>query len=348
MNTHERKVINLALQGGGAHGALTWGVLERLLEEERLEIEGITATSAGAMNAAALKCGLLNGGREGARNRLETFWLGVGRFALTSNPVFAWLQAVNPFMAAINQAAPAYLVGEFVSRVASPYDFNPFNIQPLRMLIGDLDFVAIQEETVWPRLFICATNVRTGKIKVFSGQEISTDAVLASACLPTLFQAIEIEDPKTGETEAYWDGGYIGNPALFPLFYETQTRDVLIVHINPIYRDEVPRRAQDILNRINEVSFNSSLLRELRTIEFVKRMIARGALDTEHFTDVLIHSIRDDHFMGELTVATKLQPDRGLLLALRAKGHELADSFLRRHWRDLNERSSVDLRAMFS
>ena len=337
------RTVNLALQGGGAHGALTWGVLDRLLEEERLEIEGITATSAGAMNAAALKCGWVAGGREGARARLEAFWTGVARRSPSSNPVARWLMAVNPALGmglTALQTGPGYFAGETLTRIFSPYDFNPTNYHPLRDLIGDLDFSGMGEP-VGPKLFICATNVRSGKIKVFQGDGISTDAILASACLPTLFQAVEIDG------EAYWDGGYIGNPALFPLFYETATRDIVIVHINPIEREEVPVRASDILNRINEISFNSSLLRELRNIEFVKRLIEDGVLRGSRFKDVLIHSIRDDETMAELGVATKLQPDAALIARLRAKGHAAADAFLRAHWSDLGERSSVDLRAMF-
>ncbi|WP_316013110.1 patatin-like phospholipase family protein [Roseobacter sp. HKCCA0434] len=337
------KTINLALQGGGAHGALTWGVLVRLLEEERLDIEGITATSAGAMNAAALKCGWVTDGRAGAIAKLDTFWRAVAERSPASNPLMHWLQVVNPMLGmglTAFQTGPGYFAGETLTRVFSPYDFNPCNFHPLRDLIGELNFASM-DEPEGPDLFICATNVRTGKIKVFQGEEISTDAVLASACLPTLFQAIEIDG------EAYWDGGYIGNPALFPLFYETETRDIVIVHINPIERDEVPVRATDILNRINEISFNSSLLRELRNIDFVKRLIEDGVLAGTRFKDVLIHSIRDDDTMAALGVASKLQPDRTLLEDLRAKGYAAADTFLQENWQNLGKRSSVDLRAMF-
>ncbi|RED13271.1 patatin-like phospholipase family protein [Pontivivens insulae] len=337
------KTVNLALQGGGAHGALTWGVLDRLLEEEALEIEGITATSAGAMNAAALKCGWVGGGREGARARLDQFWRAVAERGRGSNPMLEWLRMVNPSLAlslSALQANPAYLAGDALTRMFSPYDLNPLGINPLRDLVGELNFKDM-DEPEGPRLFICATNVRSGKIKVFKGQEISTDAILASACLPTLFQAVEIDG------EAYWDGGYIGNPALFPLFYETKTRDILIVHINPIERDDVPTKATDILNRVNEISFNSSLLRELRNIDFVKRLIEDGQLEGKGFKDVLIHSLRDDDTMASLGVATKLQPDLTLLETLKARGRKTADTFLKQHWSDLGTRSTVDLRAMF-
>ena len=199
-----------------------------------------------------------------------------------------------------------------------------------------------------PHLFICASNVRSGKIKVFQRDEITTDVILASACLPTLFQAVEIEDPVTGKLEAYWDGGYTGNPALFPLFYETESRDVLIVHINPLEREQLPRTASEILNRVNEISLNSSLLRELRAIEFVQRLIAKGSQNLDGFKNVLIHSVRDDEAMKVLSVATKILVDRALLLDLKAKGAAAMDTFLAEHWGDLGERSSVDLRAMFN
>lgn len=337
------KTINLALQGGGAHGALTWGVLDRLLEEDQLEIEGITATSAGAMNAAALKCGWVADGRDGAKARLAAFWTAVGQHSPASNPLTRWLNMVNPVLGAAMTAfetGPGYFAGETLTRIFSPYDFNPMNYHPLRDLIGELNFASMDEPS-GPKLFICATNVRSGKIKVFKGEEISTDAILASACLPTLFQAIEIDG------EAYWDGGYTGNPALFPLFYDTKARDIVIVHINPIEREDVPVRAPDILNRINEISFNSSLLRELRNIELIKRLIEDGILTGTRFKDVLIHSIRDDDTMSELGVASKLQPDVTMLESLRAKGYAAGDAFLRDNWTNLGERSSVDLRAMF-
>ncbi|MEL6423948.1 MAG: patatin-like phospholipase family protein [Pseudomonadota bacterium] len=342
-----RKKINLALQGGGAHGALTWGALDRLLEEETLDFEGITATSAGAMNAAVMKHGLVSGNRETAKAALADFWTQIAAMGRKSNPLRSWLKAVTPEHSPFKPSVdPAYLAGEFVSRIFSPYDFNPLNLHPLDPLLRDLDFGLVCRSCE-PKLFICATNVRSGKIKVFQGDEISVEAILASACLPTLFQAIEIEDPCTKKVEAYWDGGYIGNPALFPLFYETKTRDVLIVHINPIERSDVPTSASDILNRVNEISFNSSLLRELRAIDFVKRLLEDGHLGPGTMKDVLIHSIRDDATMAALNVATKLQPDDDLLNDLFEKGYAAADAFLKAHWGDLNERSSVDLRAMF-
>ena len=352
--TLETRRINLALQGGGAHGAFTWGALDRLLDEERLEVEGITATSAGAMNAAAFKSGWCRpegGGRDGARAALDGFWGSISKMSrATTNPLLEWVRAFNPTTAALAEAieaSPGYFIGDTLSRLFSPYDLNPFNLHPLRDLLEtELDFDRVCRDCA-PHLFVCATNVRSGKIRVFRKDEISSDALLASACLPTMFQAIEIEDPATGTLEAYWDGGFTGNPALFPLFYHTESADVVIVHINPIHREEVPRSAREIMNRVNEISFNSSLLRELRAIDFVTRLLEEGRLAPGSMKKVNVHSVMDDETMTKLGVATKLQPDWTLLKNLKQAGRDAMDGFLRAHWGDIGERSSVDLRAMF-
>ncbi|WP_112322608.1 patatin-like phospholipase family protein [Oceanibium sediminis] len=346
-----RKVINLALQGGGAHGAFTWGALDRLLQDTRIEIEGITATSAGAMNAAALKAGWVAGGREGARAMLSDFWTEISAHTVVPNDALqGWLSATSPapeIFSRIVAMSPGYFTLDTLSRLFSPYEFNPLNFHPLRPVVTRmLDFDKVCADP-GPRLFISATNVRSGKIKIFSGKDISPDVLLASACLPTLYQAVEIEDPDTGLLEAYWDGGYMGNPALFPLFYETQTADIMIVHINPIYREDLPTSASDILNRINEISFNSSLLRELRSIDFVQRLLEHGKLSKGSMKNVLIHSIMDDTLMNKLSAGTKMTPNRGLLETLRDAGAARMDSFLATHFDALNTHGTVDLRAMF-
>ena len=344
--------INLALQGGGAHGAFTWGVLDRLLEEPWIEFEGITATSAGAMNAAALKGGYVKGGRKGAKVAMDEFWNGVSDLGtLVPEPVQDWLASVTPPLPVLAQFAewnPALAGANALTRLLSPYDLNPLDLHPLRSVVDELlDFGAICADT-GPKLFIAATNVRSGKIRVFEGDEITTDAILASACLPTLYQAVEVYDPKTDRIEAYWDGGYIGNPALFPLFYATSTADILIVHINPTYREDLPRTARDIENRINEISFNSSLFRELRGIEFVQRLIERGQVSDGDMKYLNVHSLADDKTMTALGVATKVTPTRGLLGQLKSAGQFAAEMFLTHHADDLGKRSSCDLRAMFS
>lgn len=346
-----RKAVNLALQGGGAHGAFTWGALDRILEEEAIEIEGISGTSAGAMNAAALKSGMVAGGREGARASLDAFWLSIVGGECALPPLMLdWLAEIAPTPAMTARAletSPAGLMAEAFTRALSPYQFNPFNYHPMRAAVTKLlDYDRVCA-SAWPKLFVCATNVRSGKIKVFSGDEITPDAILASACLPTLFQAIEIADEATGAVEAYWDGGYMGNPPLFPLFYGTGSSDVIIVHINPMRREELPRTSTEILNRINEISFNSSLLQALRSVEFVHRLIREGRVSGAAMKDVHVHSVQDDALMRQLGVASKLTPNRNLLLQLKEAGRQAMDRFLADHWDCIGTRSSVDLRGMF-
>jgi len=237
--------INLALQGGGAHGAFTWGVLDRLLDETWIDIEGITATSAGAVNAAAFKAGYVENGREGARERLDAFWENMGGVSgATPEPMRQWLDLITPplpVIAGMMDYNPAIKAAEMVTQTFSPYETNPLNFHPLRTIVDDFfDFDKVQAEQ-GPKLFISTTNVRSGKVKIFESSEVTTDVILASSCLPQVFQAVEIEDPETGVQEAYWDGGFMGNPALFPLFYGTKSSDILLVHINPMRREEIPK-----------------------------------------------------------------------------------------------------------
>ena len=346
-----KTLVNLALQGGGAHGAFTWGALDRFLEEDSFEIEGITATSAGAMNAAALKQGWLTGGNEGAREALSDFWLRVaGLDGWAADAVMDWLRLFSPSPSVTSRALeshPAVVGAEMMTRVFSPYQFNPTNYHPLRTVVEEmLDYERVCAVD-GPKLYVAATNVRSGKARIFSGKGIDTDAILASACLPTLYQAIEIYDPETGRDEPYWDGGYTGNPALFPLFYDTEACDIIIVHINPLHREDAPHTAQDILNRVNEISFNASLLRELRGIHFVNRLIDEGAIATGKMKRNRLHSVSDDALMTQLGIATKMTPNKALLLQLRDAGRAAMSAFLEDHRDDIGKRSSVDLPAMF-
>ena len=316
----EVKCVNLALQGGCAHGAFIWGVIDRLLEEPRLEMEGVSATSAGAMNAAVMAHGLTTGGRKGAREALEEFWHGVPR---VSAP-FAALQLF-----------------EVMSRFLSPYQLNPFNYNPLRQLIRQvIDFEQLRRRSAI-KLFLSATNVRTGKIKVFTDKEITADCVLASACVPLLYHAVEIDG------EHYWDGGYMGNPALFPLIYSCQSRDILIVHVNPIERPDKPTSAYDIMNRINEISFNSTLMREMRAVAFVTKLIDDEKLSQGDAKRVLIHSVGADDVMRGFGTASKLNADLGFLSQLRALGRERAQAWIDHHLDDLGSRSTVDIRTAY-
>ncbi|MCE8518888.1 patatin-like phospholipase family protein [Ruegeria pomeroyi] len=337
--------INLALQGGGAHGAFTWGVLDRLLDEADVEVAAITGTSAGALNGAAFKAGMVAGGRAGARAVLDRVWRRMG--AVNDDRISGWLGAGDPAQLArmLEYSAP-FALAETWSRLVSPYAYGPFYGNPLRPVVEALDFANVCAHE-GPKLYICATRVRTGKIRVFAEEEISTDAILASACLPTLFQAIEIDDPETGRREAYWDGGYTGNPALFPLFNRDLPDDVVIVNINPLERDALPVTPQQIQNRINEISFNSSLLRELRAIRFVQRLLEDGTLERGRMSRVLVHMIADDALMNSLSVATKVVPLPQILDRLKQAGRAAADGFLKAHKDDLGQRSTVDMEAMF-
>lgn len=342
------KRINLALQGGGAHGAFTWGVLDTLLQDDRIEIAGISGTSAGALNGAAVKSGLATGGRARAREKLDWLWRRVGA---VQDPDLARL--INQWSipsAAVShliETSPAFIAADFFSRVNSPYAQGIFYSNPLEPIVSEL-FCPTLCTDQGPAFWICATNVRTGKIKVFDHDEISVDSILASACLPTLFQAVEVTDPHSGETEAYWDGGYTGNPALFPLFAESLPDDILVVNINPLYRADVPITPQQIQNRINEISFNSSLLRELRAIAFVRRLLDQGNLQSNSMKRVLVHMISDDVLMNTLSVATKLVPTPSVLADLKAAGQRAAEAFLERDFDKLGETDSVDLHDMFS
>jgi len=340
-----RRTINLALQGGGAHGAFTWGVLDRLLDDEDLEIAAITGTAAGALNAAAFKAGLVSGGRAGARANLDWLWSRMG--AMGDMRLSNWVGALEPAQVAqgIEYSLPFSLADAW-SRMVSPYAYGPFYFNPLDPIVRAMDFDRVCADTA-PELFICATRVRTGKIRVFSGAEISTEAVLASACLPNMFQAVEIADPETGETEAYWDGGYTGNPALFPLFQPHLPPDVVVVNINPLERHEVPKSPQEIQNRINEISFNSSLLRELRAINFVQRLMDGGTLTDDRMKRVYVHLIADDALMRDLSVATKLVPTPSVLSRLKQAGRDAAEAFLLRDRDNIGRRNSVDLEQMF-
>jgi NTE family protein len=336
----EVKTINLALQGGGAHGAFTWGVLDRLLEDERISFEGVVATSAGAMNAAVLAYGLVEGGREGARRALANFWRRASHAAALSplQPTVIDRMMGNR---SLENSMP-YIMFDMMTRVMSPYQFNPFNLNPLRQVLEkSVDFDVFRQARCRLKLNLCATNVRTGKIKVFSNNDITPDAVLASACLPFLFQAVEIDG------EAYWDGGYMGNPAIFPLIYGCESPDVLIVHINPMKRPDVPTTASEILNRINEISFNSSLMREMRAIEFVTRLIDMDAAMSLNLKRMFIHAISSDEVMVGLSAASKLNADWAFLIHLRDAGRQSAGHWLDHNFSLIGKESSVDIHAAY-
>jgi NTE family protein len=334
------KWINLALQGGGAHGAFGWGVLDRLLEDERIAIDGISATSAGAMNAVVLASGLSAGGRAGAKKALADFWRAVAQAA-----AFSPLQP-TPFDRLTGnralEASPPFVFFDLLTRLFSPYQLNPLNYNPVRdVLDATVDFAAMAEGGCPVKLFLSATNVRTGKIRVFTNGEIGTDEVLASACLPLFFQAVEIEG------EHYWDGGYMGNPAIYPLIYHCESRDVVIIHINPIERRALPKTAAEILNRINEISFNSSLMREMRAIAFVTRLVEEGKFRDNDMKKMLIHGIVPGEAIDELGYASKLNADWGHLTGLMEVGRRRAGAWLGESFERIGVESTVDIRANY-
>jgi len=339
------KPINLALQGGGSHGAFTWGVLDRLLEDGRVGIDGICGTSAGAMNAVLVAHGLMHGGRDGARATLAEFWGRVSRMGAMLNPAAA-MAGRNPLAGAGEHPLEAMQqwAMEAFTRTYSPYQFNPLNHNPLRdLLLSCVDFETLHH-CGEVKLFLCATNVRSGKVRIFDNASMSVDAVLASACLPHLFQAVEIDG------EHYWDGGYMGNPVLYPLFYETQTRDVVVVMVNQIHRDRLPTTPAEIADRVSEISFNSSLMREMRAVEFVTRQLAEGWLKPEfagRMRHMLVHLIRADATMSALPASSKTSTDAGFLGSLRDLGRDSAAQWLHLHHADLGQRSTIDLRREF-
>ena len=334
------KPINLALQGGGAHGAYTWGVLDRLLEDGRLSIEGISGTSAGAMNAVVLADGYARGGVDGARERLAEFWKGVSRESGIPGAPHAIIDTIFGFWKL--PGMDRFGMMNAFSQVASPYTFNPLNINPLREVLErlvDFDQVHGCKDI---KLFISATNVRTGKIKLFRGADVTADAVMASACLPLIFQAVEIDG------EAYWDGGYMGNPALYPFFTETACHDILLVQINPIYRDEVPTTSRDIAERINEITFNASMLREFRAIDFVNRLLDERRLDAKQYSRNRMHRIDADSALKKFGASTKLDTSWRFFQQLHDIGRDSASEWLDENFDAIGKEATLDLRGAFS
>ncbi|CRI64738.1 Patatin [Thiocapsa sp. KS1] len=329
------KKIDLGLQGGGAHGAFTWGVLDRLLAEERIEIEGISGTSAGAMNAVVVADGLAAGGREGAREALSRFWRAVSNAGRNSPIQRTWLDQMLGRWTL--DFSPGFLTMDLLSRLVSPYEMNPLNINPLRdLLAGNVDFDRVNRCDPL-KLFISATNVRTGRPHVFKKPNITVDSVMASACLPLMFQAVEIDG------EAYWDGGFMGNPVLYPLIEETAARDLVIVQINPLVRESLPRTARDILNRINEIDFNSSLVKDLRAILMLKLLGSAPEHQDERLRDLAIHRIHAEQELIDLGVSSKMNAEWAFLEYLHDIGWRTADAWITERWDDLGVRSTYPL-----
>jgi len=332
-----QKVVNLALQGGGSHGAFTWGVIDRLLEDERIAFDGVTATSAGGVNAVVLADGLARGGREGAREHLRMFWKKMSEIASTSIIAPSFFDQINPNFGL--EHTPAYVFIDMLSRIVSPYQLNPLDINPLRDLLNSaVDFERVRRQRVI-KVYLCATNVRTSKVKVFPREEIGAEHVLASACLPFMMRAPEIDG------DIYWDGGFMGNPAIFPVIYGCEARDVIMVHLTPTERPEKPTNSRAILNRMQEISFNSSLMREMRAIAFVTQLIDEGKMPGGK--RMFMHLIEAEDVIGAMSGSSKMNGTWRLLSHLFEIGRERADTWLKAHYGQLGKETTVDIQAKY-
>ncbi|MET4683592.1 patatin-like phospholipase family protein [Brevundimonas faecalis] len=336
-----KRPVCLALQGGGSHGAFQWGVLDRLLEADILDIRAVTAASAGAMNAAALVTGLARDGAEGGRAALDLLWREVnqscGRNVFGDSAI--WSKALTPDWL---KDTPFWKAGETLAMSMSPYAFNPFNLNPLRRVLETaVDFDAVRASDI--QMFVSTTAVRAGRSRVFRSPEITADVLLASACLPHLFQAVEIEG------EPYWDGGYLANPALWPLFYADTPDDILLLPLNPFVREEAPREAGEIMDRLNEILFNAPLVAELRAVAFVQDLIAEGKLSIhqDHYREIRMHAVEADDWLGSLSLSTKFDTEWSFLNDLKSRGRQAADQWLETCASKLGKAASVDLKARF-
>jgi NTE family protein len=345
--------VNLALQGGGSHGAFTWGVLDALLDDGRVSFEGISGTSAGAMNAVALAHGFAQAEgktalqmRESARASLQHFWDGVVDMGAMGNSISQAQRApfdilFGGFAGLMGQQSPGQMVNDamtsFWSKSVSPYQSNPLDINPLqKFLEAKIDFERLAAFKAL-KVFVVATTVTTGKAEVFSGKRLSAKAVMASACLPAVFRAVEIDG------EHYWDGGFSGNPAMHPLIYECNSRDIVLVQINPIKRDKLPTTAGDILDRVNEITFNAALIAEMRAIDFVKRLLAEGKLDPARYKDVLMHRIDGGEILEGFHASTKSATDAKLIHTLRDLGRDCANQWLAQKYASLGVACSINI-----
>ena len=329
--------INLALQGGGAHGAFTWGILDRLLETELFEIEGISATSAGSMNAVVLAQGFLEGGAKGARDLLYKFWRAMSdsgkKYGITEPSPFDF------FLEPILKAPLNFTIFSTMISLMSPYQFNPSNAHPIREVLEKIIDVDKIKENSTIKLYICATNVKTGKIRIFNAEELSIEAMLASACLPKLFQAVEVSG------EFYWDGGYLGNPAIFPLIYNTACKDIIILHTVPIVRNNIPTTVAEIDSRLREISFNSSLMREMRAIAFVSRLIEQGYIKPEFegkLKKLNLHCIRADQSLDHFPLSTVYSPNWDFLITLRDLGRKKAEEWLQENRDAIGKKTTIN------
>lgn len=348
--------INLALQGGGSHGAFTWGVLDALLDDGRIDFEGLSGTSAGAMNAVAVAHGFVQSQgktraerHDAARQALDSFWNGIVDMGALSSSLSHSVSKLQqaPFgilfglMGGGNWSSKLWTdaMTRYWSNALSPYQRNPFDINPLKdFLEKQVDFerlAAANPDT--PKVFVVATRVSSGKAEVFTGKRLTASAVMASACLPMVFQAVEIDG------DHFWDGGYSGNPAIHPLIYRCESRDIVLVQINPIQRNELPKKPGEIMDRMTEITFNAALIAEMRAIDFVKRLLAEGKLDASHYKDVLMHRIDGGQALEKFTAASKASTDKSLIHSLRDLGIVCGKEWLAKRFDALGVKSTVNI-----
>ncbi|MDT9002226.1 patatin-like phospholipase family protein [Paucibacter sp. APW11] len=333
--------VDLALQGGGSHGAFTWGVLDALLEDGRLQFDGVSGTSAGAMNAAVLASGWAKGGAAGARQALAGFWHAVGGAGGCWAPQAPGMSsAALPAWVFNRDQWPGFALWESWLKLWSPAQLNPFKLDPLRELVtAHVDIEAIKQGPI--KLFIAATSVRTGQPRIFDASDLSIDALLASACLPQSAQTVVIDG------EPFWDGGFSGNPALWPLTYGTSSDDVLLVQINPRVHEGIPQTAAEINDRVNEITFNASLVAELRAIAFVKKLLKHQQIDATHYKNLRLHRIADEAGLAPFDASSKLNTDPRLLQQLFELGRAAAARWLRDDLASVGQRSSMDVEHLF-
>ncbi|MDR3151253.1 MAG: patatin-like phospholipase family protein [Holosporaceae bacterium] len=334
-----KKRISIAMQGGGAHGAFTWGVLDRLLQEKDLVIEGVSGTSAGGMNAVATAQGIVEGGNEGGRQLLDKYWhvmSDAGKSSIFKPGVMDILSGKYTM-----HNSPGFLFFDFISKILSPYQLNPSGADPLKDVINQLfDFERLKNDDA-VKVFLAATHVYTGKIKIFSNKDLCTDALLATACLPTIHTAVLVKG------EYYWDGGFIGNPAIFPLIYECHTADVMIIKLNPTHRNRLPVTAVEIADRLNEITNNTSIVREMRSIHFITRLIDSGLLEKGKMKRLHMHIIEDEEVFQDLGWSSKLNTDIGFLEHLRDAGRKAADKWLEKNYDKIGKETTADIAEEF-
>ncbi|HMN73334.1 MAG TPA: patatin-like phospholipase family protein [Rhodoblastus sp.] len=334
-----RKRINLALQGGGAHGAFTWGALDAILADGRFEIAGLSGASAGAMNAVVLADGLREGGSDGARKQLKQFWRAI---SLDGQLDAAQRKLFDVYMGAFDPLKFSERMWQSASSFLSPYDFNPLDINPLRVALTKLvDFDALRTSD-GPKLFISATDVTTGKIKIFERDKLKAEMVMASACLPTLFKAVDVDGVP------YWDGGFSGNPPLFPFFYETECLDIVLIQLDPIMRPGTPDSAAEISQRMNEITFNAPLLGEFRAINFVSKLIDDGRLKGTTYKKIRMHLIEGGAALAAYTADTKMQADYGLFQKLFGLGRSAGEKFIADTYDAIGARATLDIQALLA